>query len=300
VTVRDRVAGERVAVTGASGRAGSALVAELRRGGAEVFAWTRPDYDLDDPSSAARMVSRDMPTRVIHAAAWTDVDGCARDPALAIRRNAEATIELAHACTTGNAELVFISTNEVFSGDRGDGRGYVEEDETAPPNSYGRSKLLGEQGIREVLGDGTGRAAWIVRTSWLFGPPGNDFPARIVSAADGRATPRIDVVVDEMGRPTRASDLAAALIALVGTAPPDTYHLANEGVASRFDWARAVLGRCRPSVKVEPIYLADYERASTPPRWGVLDTRRAARVGVTLRDWREALDAYLDDVCPEP
>ena len=293
-------AGERVAITGANGRAGSALVAALRRTGAEVIDWIRPDYDLDDPSSAARLVARDRPARVIHAAAWTDVDGCARDPALAVRRNAEATIELAHACTTGNAELVFISTNEVFSGDRDDGRGYGEDDETAPLNAYGRSKLLGEQGIRDVFGDGTGRAAWIVRTSWLFGPPGNDFPARIVAAADGLATRQIEVVVDEIGRPTQASDLAAALTTLISTAPPGTYHLANEGVASRFEWARTVLGRCRPGIEVQPIRLADYERASTPPRWGVLDTSRAARAGVTLRPWREALDAYLDEVCPEP
>jgi dTDP-4-dehydrorhamnose reductase len=291
---------ERIAVTGANGRAGSAIVAELRRAGVEVVEWIRPGYDLDEPSSAARMVARDSPTRVIHAAAWTDVDGCARDPELARRRNAEATIELAHACTTGNAELVFLSTNEVFSGDRGDGRGYAEDDVTAPPNAYGQSKLLAEQGVRDVFGDGTGRAAWIVRTSWLFGPPGNDFPARIMAAADNLAESQIDVVADEMGRPTHAADLASALIALIDTAPAGTYHLANEGVASRFDLARAVLGRCRPDVEVRPIRLAEYERDSSPPRWGVLDTGRAASIGLKLRPWREALDDYLDEVCPEP
>ena len=137
------VAGERVAVTGAKGRAGTALVAELRRAGAEVIEWIRPDYDLDDPSSAARMIARDNPKQVFHAAAWTDVDGCARDPALAMRRNAEATIELAHACATGNAALVFLSTNEVFSGDRRDGRGYAEGDETAP-----RKRLRSQQADR--------------------------------------------------------------------------------------------------------------------------------------------------------
>jgi dTDP-4-dehydrorhamnose reductase len=291
---------ERVAVTGANGRVGSALVAALRQAGAEVTEWTRPDYDLDDASSAARMVARDRPTRVFHAAAWTDVDGCARDPALATRRNALATTELAHACTTGDAELVFISTNEVFSGDRDDGRGYAEEDETVPSNAYGRSKLLAEQSITEVFGDGTGRAAWIIRTSWVFGPPGEDFPARIVAAVDRLASAQIDVVADEMGRPTHSADLAAAIVMLVGSAPAGTYHLANEGVCSRVDLARAVLSRCRPSVEIRPIRLADYERASTPPRWGVLDTTRAAQLGVKLRPWTEALDAYLDEVCPQP
>jgi dTDP-4-dehydrorhamnose reductase len=290
----------RVAVTGANGRVGSALVAALHLAGAEVIEWSRPDYDLDDASSAARMVARDSPTRVFHAAAWTDVDACARDPALAIRRNADATIELAHACTTGDAELVFISTNEVFSGRRDDGHGYTEDDPTEPPNAYGRSKQLAEQSIREVFGDGTGRAAWIFRTSWIFGPPGKDFPARILAAVDRNASRPIDVVTDEMGRPTHSADLAAAIVKLVGSAPAGTYHLANEGVASRFDLARAVLGRCRPGVEIRPIRLADYERASTPPRWGVLDTTRTAQLGVKLRPWTEALNAYLDEVCPEP
>ena len=151
-----------------------------------------------------------------------------------------------------------------------------------------------------MFGDGTGRTAWIFRTSWIFGPPGNDFPARIVAAADKAADRRIDVVVDEMGRPTHAADLAAGLVALIGAAPAGTYHLANEGVTSRFEWARAVLGRCRPGMAIGPTNVADYQRVSTPPRWGVLDTGRAASVGVKLRPWREALDAYLDDVCPEP
>jgi dTDP-4-dehydrorhamnose reductase len=290
----------RVAVTGANGRAGSAVVAELRRAGADVVEWTRPEYDLDDPSSAARMVSRDKPTRVIHAAAWTDVDGCAREPALAVRRNAEATIELAHACATGNAELVFISTNEVFSGDRDDGRGYTEDDDTAPPNAYGRSKLIAEQGIREVFADGTGRQAWIIRTSWMFGPPSNDFPQRILAAADRAAGTALQVVGDEYGRPTYAADLAAGLVRLTQVAHPGTYHLAGEGVISRLEWAHTVLARCRPGAILEGIALADYQRDSVPPRWGVLDLSRAASLGVELGEWMGPLASYLDEVCPEP
>lgn len=277
---------------------GTALVAELRAQGARVVEWIRPDFDLDDPSSAARMVARDRPSRVIHTAAWTDVNGCARDPALAVRRNAEATIELAHACATGGAELVFISTNEVFNGNRDDGRGYGEEDETAPPNAYGRSKLLGEQGIGDVFGDGTGRAAWIVRTSWLFGLPNEDFPRRILAAADVSGDRPLAAVADEIGRPTYATDLAAALLQLTATAPAGTYHLANEGPASRFEWAHAILARCRPEVSLEATSLATFKRDSVPPRWGVLDTSLAASHGVRLRPWQEPLAGYLEEICP--
>jgi dTDP-4-dehydrorhamnose reductase len=236
---------------------------------------------------------------VFHAAAWTDVDGCARDQHLAMRRNGEATSELADACAAAGSALLFVSTNEVFPGDRTDGHGYREDDATAPLNPYGASKLAGELAVRDALGE-AGPGAWIVRTSWVFGPPGNDFPVRIVAANDssgGKAPLR--VVDDEIGRPTFAPDLAAALVRLASVAPPGTYHLANAGAASRYEWARAVLSRCRPEAQVEPMALAEFIRASAPPPWAVLDTGRAETFGVSLRPWREPLADYLDIVCPE-
>ena len=290
----------RVGVTGARGRVGSALVDELRRRGAEVIAWSRPDYDLDDPKSAALVVRRDRPALVYHAAAWTDVDGGARDPQLAMRRNGLATAEMARACVDIGADLVYVSTNEVFNGDRSDGRGYAEDDETDPPNSYGLSKARGEAAVRGAF---TGAAAksWIVRTSWVFGPPGNDFPARIVAAADTLPPEKpLRVVGDEVGRPTSARDLAQALVVLPEAGPPGTYHLTNGGHASRLEWARQVINRCRPGVAIEEIKLADRPRPSRPPKWAVLDTSRAERVGVQLRPWSEALADYLDGVCPDP
>lgn len=288
----------RIAVSGARGRLGSALVAELRRTGAEVVAWSRPDYDLDDPGSADRLVGRDRPALVYHAAAWTDVDGCAREPELAMRRNGLATTEMARACVDAAIDLVYVSTNEVFNGERLDGQGYDERDEPQPPNEYGLTKRAGEIGVENAFRE-SGGVAWIARTSWLFGPPGNDFPARITAAAD-RLDPGqpLRVVADEVARPTYAPDLAAALVALTEVAPAGTYHLANEGPASRYEWAQQVLRRCRPAVELEPIKLADYPRASTPPRWGVLDTSAATRLGVSMRPWPEPLDDYLGRLCP--
>jgi hypothetical protein len=131
----------KVAVTGGRGRLGCGLLERLPA----ALAWSRPDYDLDDPAAAERLMERDRPDLVIHAAAWTDVDGCARDPELARRRNARAVEELALACRQRGAGLVVVSTNEVFDGDRTDERGYSEADATNPPNPYGASKLEGEQ-----------------------------------------------------------------------------------------------------------------------------------------------------------
>jgi len=133
----------RVAVTGAGGRLGSALRDAL--GGSsfvtDVLAWDIPEHNLDDPASAERLVGRDRPDVVIHAAAWTDVDGCARDPQLAMRRNGTAVGEMAQACVGHGAALVTISTNEVFDGRRTDGQPYGPIDVANPANPYGAAKL---------------------------------------------------------------------------------------------------------------------------------------------------------------
>jgi dTDP-4-dehydrorhamnose reductase len=279
----------RVAVTGPGGRLGRALVEALRADGREVLPWGRPDYDLDDPVAAERLVARDRPDLVIHAAAWTDVDGCARDPGLARRRNATATGELAAACASAGAGLAVVSTNEVFDGDRTDGRGYGEDDRPNPINPYGDSKRAGE--------DAASRAApstlWIIRTAWLYGPPGSDFPSKILSAAE-RLPPGkpLRVVADEVGSPTLTVDLAAGIVALLSS-PAGTYHLTNQGSASRADWAERILlemGRDLPIVRIPQ---REYQRPSRPPLWGVLDTAKARQAGVVLRPWPEALTDYL-------
>lgn len=290
-----------VAITGAGGRLGRALVPAFRAAGWDVHPWSRPAYDLDDPAAARRCLEADRVDLVVHCAAWTDVDGAARDPALAMRRNATAVGELAEACRRHHVSLVLVSTNEVFDGRRTDERGYAEADPPSPGNSYGASKLAGEEAARAAFGaDGASARLWIVRTAWLYGPPGNDFPTKILAAADRvPGGERLKVVADEVGAPTYAPDLAVAVVSLVEAAASGTYHLANAGRASRADWARAVLAGCGLGCEIEQIRQADYGRPSHPPAWAVLDTTAAARVGVSLRDWQDALADYLPELCPD-
>ncbi len=289
----------RVAVTGAGGRLGSALVRALDgvplAGASGPIAWRRPDYDLDDPSAAARVVARDRPGIVIHAAAWTDVDGCARDPGLATRRNAAAVDELARACAQHGADLVLVSTNEVFDGERTDGRGYGPGDPTDPLNPYGVSKLAGETAARAAYGAvGGGVAApqlAIVRTSWLFGPPGADFPAKVLDAADcARSEGRsLRAVVDEIGSPTYAPDLADAIVELLRAGVfAGTFHVVGGGTVSRAGWAQETLRLAGSDVVVEGIPSSEWERASRPPRWAVLAPTPLPG-GEPLRDWRLAM-----------
>jgi len=284
------------AVTGGRGRLGRAVMARLAAAGQPAVAWDRPDYDLDAPDAAARLVARDQPAVVIHCAAWTDVDGCAREPETAMRRNARAVRELAEATAGAGARLILLSTNEVFDGTRTDGLGYREEDPVEPPNAYGASKLAGERAAAVAFGR-TGRSAdlWVVRTAWLFGAGAPDFPAKILAAADrlapGEALP---VVADEIGSPTYAPDLARALLELLERGPGGLYHLVNAGKASRAAWAEAILRLAGRSTTVRPIRQADYVRPSQPPAWAVLDAGRAAARGVTLRPWPEALASRLE------
>jgi dTDP-4-dehydrorhamnose reductase len=282
-----------VAITGPGGRLGRALVGAVTASGGVPVLWGRPQYDLDSPEVAAHLFERDRPDLVIHAAAWTDVDGCAREPQLALRRNGAAVGELATQAAALGKALVVISTNEVFDGRRDDGAGYTESDQPAPINSYGQSKLIGEQAARDAFSGGAA-PLWIVRTSWLYGPPGADFPAKIL-AAESRLEPdqALRVVADEFGSPTYTSDLAAAVLDLAKKAPMGTYHLVSQGHTSRAGWAGAVLEAAGRDRMIEPISQREFKRASVPPAWGVLDTSAAQAFGISLPAWETSLAGYL-------
>jgi dTDP-4-dehydrorhamnose reductase len=294
----------RVAVTGAGGRLGRAVVAALEdapfTGPFGPIAWTRAIFDLDAPEGIGRVLDRDRPEVVVHCAAWTDVDGCARDPELAHRRNGEATGVLARAAVERGVDLIVVSTNEVFDGRRTDGRGYGPEDATRPINPYGASKLAGEEAARTAYAAPTGAATGapalgIARTAWLYGPPGNDFPAKILGAAEralasGQA---LRLVADETGSPSFTADVAEAIAELIGSAEIEgTHHLVNGGRATRAEWAREVLRQAHVDVPSEDVPAATWPRASSPPPWAVLEPTPLPG-GEPLRAWQAALADYL-------
>jgi dTDP-4-dehydrorhamnose reductase len=286
--------GSRWVVTGSNGQLGRALVRGLgRASGCEVVAAVDiDDVDVADPVQLRRFFDGlpAAPDVVVNAAAFTQVDRCEREPELAERGNATAPGLLAALCREAGVRLVHVSTDYVFAGDAD--RPYTEADVPAPRSAYGRTKLEGERRVLAACD-----AFLVVRTSWVFGD-GRNFIAAILAQARerrrGTASGPLRVVDDQRGRPTYAVDLAEAILGLVERGARGVYHVANQGVASWWDLARAALDEAGyDDLAIERIRTADLKVDAPRPAWSVLDCAKAEALGVRLRSWREALRSYL-------
>jgi dTDP-4-dehydrorhamnose reductase len=275
----------RILITGADGQLGRALQGTLGKRGETVIPTDLPEFDIADPGIEQKLSSLD-PDVVIHAAAMTNVDGCATDPDSALAVNASGTQNVARACARCSADLVCVSTNEVFDGSAE--RPYPEDAPTHPVNPYGISKRAGEQMAADLIGD----RLYVVRTAWLYAPGGHNFPSKIISLADTHKELR--VVDDEVGNPTYAPDLAEAIADLVQTRTYGIYHFTNAGYCSRYDFAKEILHLSgRKGIPIHPVRLVDFKRASTVPPFAPLANIRGAELGIELRSWQEALQAYF-------
>ena len=274
----------RIIVTGHKGQLGQALWHVLD-GAHDLLGIDLPEHDITDATAMGQTVAAFRPDVVLHAAALTDVDRCAREPELALRINGLGTHNLALACPKADAVLLTVSTNEVFDGAKG--APYYEYEATNPINAYACSKLAGEVYTQLHL-----NRFYIVRTAWLYAPGGNNFPTKIVAAADKHGSLR--VVVDEISNPTYAPDLAEAIAKLIQTEHYGLYHFTNSGLCSRYDFARTILNLSgRNDVPVEPITSDQWPRVSRPPLHCALHNFAGAALGITLRSWREALKEFF-------
>lgn len=275
----------RVLITGAKGKLGSLLVEQFSRQH-EVIGADVDEFDISDYAAARQFIGDHHPDWVLHPAAWTDVDGCARDPERAVRINGIGAQNVALSAAAVNAAMLYISSNEVFDG-RAD-RPYTEYDPTAPINPYGYSKWYGERALLSHP-----FRCMIVRTAWLFAHGGRNFIQAILAAAE--AGKPLRVVVNEVANPTYTNDLAEALVHLVASDRQGIYHLVNEGACSRYAFARYALDRAGYSeVPIMPISSHQWPRPSLPPVYTPLANLAASSIGVRLRPWQQAVDAFLE------
>jgi dTDP-4-dehydrorhamnose reductase len=275
----------RLVITGHKGQLGRALQKVLSS--EQVFGIDLPEYDITDGPAIVDAIASLQPDVVIHAAAMTNVDGCQQDPELAYRVNTWGTQNVALACDRCGADMVHISTNDVFDGQLG--RPYYEWDAPTPQSVYAQSKAAAEFYVRTLL-----TRFYIVRTAWLYARGGSNFVTKIIAAADKHGALR--VVTDEVSAPTYAPDLARATSQLLRTGHYGLYHFSNSGICSRYDWAVKILELAgRASVPVEAITHDQWQRAAPPPLYAPIVNFAGAALGITLRSWEEGLEAYFGE-----
>ncbi|NIN64364.1 MAG: dTDP-4-dehydrorhamnose reductase, partial [Anaerolineae bacterium] len=242
----------RLLITGALGQLGRSLQQALEEH--DILPIDLPEHDVAEPTIIGT-IEDFQPDLVIHAAAMTDVDGCEVNPDTAYKVNALGTQNVALACQRCDAPLLYVSTDYVFDGTKGEP--YLEFDEPNPIGVYGRSKLAGELIVRELL-----TRFYVVRTAWLYARGGKNFVTKILELAEERE--ELSVVTSEVGSPTYAPDLARAIARLIEYPLYGTYHLVNEGSCSRYEFARRILelaGKSR-----FPLHPAEtYQRATRVP-----------------------------------
>lgn len=277
----------KILVTGANGQLGRSLQQASRRAD-DTWIFTDVDtLDILDADAVERAVKDVSGGVVINCAAYTNVEAAESDEATARLLNADAPAMLAEACRRHDATLVHISTDYVFGGNSA-ASPRNEADPTAPLGAYGRTKLEGEQRIAA-----SGCKALIIRTAWLYSPYGRNFLLTMLGLMGRGCSPR--VVADQIGTPTYAPDLAAAIAAIVNqrafAAREGIYHFTNAGVASWYDFAHAIARFWfGAEINVEPCATADYPTKVRRPAFSVLDKSKfTAAFGLAPRHWADAL-----------
>ncbi len=253
-----------------------------------------PDYeraDITDGKSFKEAVKRIKPDFIIHAAAWTDVDGCEKDTSKADLINVIGTKNVVEAASAG-IPVIYISTDFVFDGKKNGP--YNITDNPAPLSHYGRTKLEGERAVSKL------DSYAIVRTSWLYGKNGKNFVDTILKkATDGE---KLRVVDDQKGSPTYTKDLARALGALLlylskNIGAKGTFHCTNKGVVSWFDYARTIAEMSGiAGADISPMKSSELDRPAKRPAYSALDVSGFENAtGHKMREWKEALKEYLNE-----
>ena len=274
-----------ILVTGITGQLGFDVVKELERRGEKVIGTTRKEINLTDEESVKKFILEKKPDAVIHCSAYTAVDKAETEAELALTVNGLGTRYVAAACREIGAKMLFVSTDYVFGGD---GKNPYEIDsEKNPVNTYGRSKLLGEDAVATML-----NKYFVVRISWVFGINGKNFVKTMLRLAEDHD--KIKVVDDQIGSPTYTADLAPLLCDMIKTDKFGFYHATNEGFCSWADFATEIFKQAGKKVEVEKILTADYPTPAKRPFNSRLSKKTLDDAGFKrLPSWENAVERFL-------
>lgn len=275
----------KVLITGSNGMLGHDLI-EVLKDNHELILTTSKTLDITDKNRVIEFISENKPDIVINSAAYTNVDGCEENQETAYAVNGDGVGNLALACKEIDCPLVHISTDYVFNGENT--MPWVEDDEIGPISVYGKSKLKGEEAILEILDK-----FFIIRTAWLYGMNGGNFPKTMLELAKNHL--EITVVYDEVGTPTYTPDLAKAISQLIETDYYGIYHITNSGSCSWCEFARYIFEIAGKDVKVIPVTASEFARPAPRPHYSVLENKKWIENGFKpLRSYKDAIKEYVE------
>lgn len=274
----------RILVTGGKGQLGSDICRLLECMAVPFIAPLSTQLDIRDRSAVWNCIASYRPDVVMHCAAWTAVDLAEKSEQAVMEINRDGTRNIAEASAYFGSKLLYISTDYVFPGK---GICYYEtEDPTGPLNVYGRSKLAGEEVIRNTM-----EQYFIVRTSWVFGS-GKNFVRTMLQLA--KTQRYVKVVGDQTGSPTYTADLAPLLYNMARTDLYGTYHATNENICTWAEFAQTIFSSIKKPTAVLPISTQEYKAAAVRPINSRLSKRSLDNGGFQrLPIWQDALDRYL-------
>ena len=280
-------------VTGVTGQLGGEVVAALKSQGHDVIAADRERMNFLQPRQAAAVVHAEQPDWVINCAAYTQVDQAESEPDTAFTINRDTPAQLGRAVADYGGRFLQLSTDFVFDGSKT--RPYVEDDKPNPLGVYGRSKLEGEQAVRDALPN-----AVILRTAWVYGVNGHNFVKTMLRLA-GEGKP-LRVVCDQIGTPTWTRDIVMAITALIERQAAGVFHFTAAGETSWQGFANAIFeeavaaGIELQTTQAEPIPTSEYPTAATRPAYSVLNTEKIRPcLPVSIPGWRDSLKKMLQE-----
>ncbi len=276
-----------ILVTGANGQLGQSLRQRCSAfPSMKLHFYTREDFDLEQPDQMASVLDRHQFDVVINAAAYTAVDLAEKEPDRAFAINTKGVTELAELCVSRKIILLHVSTDYVFNGQSR--VPYPEDQTTAPLGIYGQSKLQGELAVSEM-----NPAHYIVRTSWLYGPYGNNFLKTMLRLADQGKS--LTITTEQTGSPTSTLDLADALLKLLEIqAPYGIYHFSNTGQTTWHGFAQEIFRQTHQLDQVQLAETDEYPTFAQRPKYSVLDTNKITQtLQQPIRSWQEALTEVI-------
>ncbi|MGH9504654.1 MAG: dTDP-4-dehydrorhamnose reductase [Terriglobales bacterium] len=272
----------RITIFGATGLLGKALTREWTED--EITGPGSREADVRDEKEVLAAVQRSRPDWIVLAAAYTDVDGCETNRALAFDVNCRGAVNVARVAKRHGARLLFLSTDYVFDGTKT--TPYETDDPRSPRSVYGQSKAAAEVQIGELLPE-----CCILRTSWIFGAGGKCFPDTILKLAATR--PELDVVGDQRGSPTYSTDLARSIIQLCRREASGIVHVTNRGSCSWYQFARETVARAGLDTVVRETTSDKFVRPAPRPKYSVLSPESSQQRGIVMPKWQDALQRYL-------